>query len=64
MEGCVEHGISFQPSVNRPPFGLSRILGEELVSFCCEQVHVERFPIRVRFYRSNMPYGVCSAQWR
>ena len=39
MEGCFEHGISHQLSFNRPPFGLSRILREELFDFYCEQYH-------------------------
>ena len=33
MEGCFEYGISFQLPVNRPPSGLSRILGEERIGF-------------------------------
>ena len=41
MEGCVEHGISFQPPTNRPPFGLSRILREERIGFCRE-VHQKK----------------------
>ena len=45
MEGCVVHGISFQPSDNRSRSGLSRILREELVGFCLEVHPVERFPM-------------------
>ena len=45
MDGFFEHEIFFQPSVNRPPSKLSRILREELVGFCCGQNHVERFPM-------------------
>ena len=33
MEGCFEHGILFQPPINRPPSGLSRIFGEDLFVF-------------------------------
>ena len=64
MEVCFEHEISFQPPVNRTSFGLSRILREELVGFCREQVHVERFPmlgnVEIRLSDSVVSQNKCN----